>query len=317
MASRAAGGNASGWHSFGNGANRSAAGNRAAGATSTARSFSGQGRSINAVGGRSGTDSIAGTHNVAGGSRLLASNYGNARLGTAFGPYNRGYGYGRGFGYGGGFGYPYRYGWGGGWGFGFGWGFGLGFGWGWGWGGFGYASPYWWPGYYGCDPFWGWGCPGAYYGPTDYSTGYGAAPSSYQIDGYTSDNGNGGGYAPSNSNAQSQPAPAPAQDATPYVTRPQEPRNSGAGQIVYLYRKDGLMFAANDYWVTNNQVHYTVLNGGENTIDMRDFDVQRTIDENAKRGVDFSLRATPAGPGGDGSPTAWLSPLAGASVLAA
>ncbi len=86
--------------------------------------------------------------------------------------------------------------------------------------------------------------------------------------------------------------------------------------MVYLYRKDGLMFAANDYWVANNQVHYTVQNGGENTIDMRDFDVQRTIDENAKRGVDFSLRATPAGPSGD-SPSAILIPLVSAGALAA
>jgi hypothetical protein len=171
-------------------------------------------------------------------------------------------------------------------------------------GGFGY-NPYFWPAYYGCDPFWGWGCPGSYYSP-----GYSPA-SSYQIDGYTSDNGgNGGSYSAPDLNAQSQQAPA--QDSTPYVTRPQAPDNSGAGQIVYLYRKDGLMFAANDYWVANNQIHYTVLNGGENTIDMRDFDVQRTIDENAKRGVDFSLRATPAGPGG--SPAAFNTPLVGASV---
>jgi hypothetical protein len=86
------------------------------------------------------------------------------------------------------------------------------------------------------------------------------------------------------------------------------------GQTVYLYRKDGLMFAANDYWVADNQVHYTVLNGGENTIDMRDFDVQRTIDENAKRGVGFSLRATPAGPSA-GSPAAFLPPLVSASAV--
>ena len=87
--------------------------------------------------------------------------------------------------------------------------------------------------------------------------------------------------------------------------------------MVYLYRKDGLMFAANDYWVANNQVHYTVLNGGENTIDMRDFDVQRTIDENAKRGIDFSLRATPAGPSGRTLRRLRLFPLVGAAAFAA
>jgi hypothetical protein len=310
MASRAAGANASGWHSFGNSAGaRSASGANRVGSS---RSFAGNANHATASSNRS----IAGTHNLAGatgGSRLLASNYGNARLGTAFGPYNRGYGYGRGYGFGRGFGYPYRYGWGGGWGFG--WGFGFGFGWGWGWGGLGYANPYWWPGYYGCDPFWGWGCPG-YYSPE----GYGAPASSYQIDGYTSDNGgNGGSYSTPDVNNQSQPAPLQPQDSTPYVTRPQTqmPGNSVAGRTVYLYRKDGVMFAANDYWVANNQIHYTVLNGGENTIDMHDFDVQRTIDENAKRGVDFSLRATPAGPAGDGSPTASATPLLGASFLGA
>jgi hypothetical protein len=148
--------------------------------------------------------------------------------------------------------------------------------------------------------------------------GYGAndSPSSYQIDGYTNDSGPNystpySDFAP-DVDAQSQSAPAPAQNAEPSAPAVNNsappPANSGAGQTVYLYRKDGLMFAANDYWVANNQVHYTVQNGGENSIDMRDFDVQRTIDENAKRGVSFSLKPTPAGPPpADG--TASIAPL--------
>jgi hypothetical protein len=62
---------------------------------------------------------------------------------------------------------------------------------------------------------------------------------------------------------------------------------------VLLYAKDGTTYAANDYWMANNQIHYRVKYGGEGAIDINDFDMQRTVDENARRGVRFSLKPSP------------------------
>ena len=54
------------------------------------------------------------------------------------------------------------------------------------------------------------------------------------------------------------------------------------------------MLAANDYWLADGQFHYTVKYGGENVIGMDQVDVQKSIDENLKRGVKFTLKAKPA-----------------------
>jgi hypothetical protein len=60
-----------------------------------------------------------------------------------------------------------------------------------------------------------------------------------------------------------------------------------------LYLKDGTMYPASDYWLADGQLHYTVNYGGESTIDMAQVDLQRTVDENAKRGVRFTLKSSP------------------------
>lgn len=68
------------------------------------------------------------------------------------------------------------------------------------------------------------------------------------------------------------------------------------------------MLVANDYWLQEGQFHYTVKYGGENTISMDQVDLQRSVDENAKRGVKFSLKPKPAmnpsGTASNGSGTA-------------
>jgi hypothetical protein len=63
-----------------------------------------------------------------------------------------------------------------------------------------------------------------------------------------------------------------------------------------LYLKDGTMYPASDYWLADNQLHYLVNYGGEGTIDMDQLDLQRTVDENAKRGVRFTLKSNPNTP---------------------
>jgi hypothetical protein len=63
---------------------------------------------------------------------------------------------------------------------------------------------------------------------------------------------------------------------------------------VLVYLKDGTMLVANDYWLQDGQFHYTVKYGGENAIGMDQVDLQRSVDENARRGVKFSLKPKPA-----------------------
>ncbi|MGH7839075.1 MAG: hypothetical protein ACREQC_14785, partial [Candidatus Binataceae bacterium] len=60
-----------------------------------------------------------------------------------------------------------------------------------------------------------------------------------------------------------------------------------------LYLKDGTTLTASDYWIENNEIHYTIDYGTGGTISLNDFDLQRTVDENSKRGVTFTLRPNP------------------------
>jgi len=71
--------------------------------------------------------------------------------------------------------------------------------------------------------------------------------------------------------------------------------------------KDGTMYTATDYWLADNELHYVVNDGDESTILLDQFDLQRTVDENAERGVPFTLKPNPE----ESSPA--LSPDNGAS----
>ncbi len=53
------------------------------------------------------------------------------------------------------------------------------------------------------------------------------------------------------------------------------------------------MSAASDYWLADGKLHYIVNYAGESTVDLDDVDLQRTVDENAKRGVRFTLKPGP------------------------
>jgi len=228
--------------------------------------------------------------------------------GGAFGnaTFSRG-GFDRGFG-------GWRGGWGGGWGWrgggwgccgfgwGFGWGFGLGWGLGFGWGGWGW-DPWWWgPSYawyppYAYQPYWDWppygpvlypsypeyNAPGPYPYNNDYN-GPSSAPSSdstygpYSSDGYTNR----------------------AEPGTPLAVEQNDNNNPATANVaisapsVLVYLKDGTMLVANDYWLDGGQFHYTVKYGGESQIALDQVDVQKSIDENAKRGVKFTMKPRPA-----------------------
>ncbi len=69
-----------------------------------------------------------------------------------------------------------------------------------------------------------------------------------------------------------------------------------------LYLKDGSSFAVSEYWLTEGKLHYFTSYGGENAVDQSQIDLQRTVDENAARGVAFTLHPAPAGAGDAATP---------------
>jgi hypothetical protein len=196
-----------------------------------------------------------------------------------------GFGFRNGFGFRGGFGC-----WGCGFGRGFGWGWG---GWGWGWG------PYYGLGYY------PWGWPG-YYDDPGYSINYG-------------DNGNysSSDNGPADNNSGNYNAGPVAPDNPADVAPPSPNDNAVTGDVsasrptVLLYLKDGTTYAASDYWLQDGMLHYTVNYGGESTLNMDDLDLQRTVNENARRGINFSLHPNPTSanpqPSSNGFPAAGSS----------
>src|ERR1700730_15736487 len=146
--------------------------------------------------------------------------------------------------------------------FGLGWGLGFGFGWG----------PT-------CGPYWGWGfgCNALpYYSYGYYNSGYSAPPS------------NG-----------LQPEPAmPSQESGPFSYEyppPDTSQNSiSAEQFeIALYLKDGTVYAVSNYWLAGGKLVYQTNYGGENSIDLDQIDMQKTVDVNASRGVEFTLRPKP------------------------
>jgi hypothetical protein len=142
----------------------------------------------------------------------------------------------------------------------FGSGFGLGF-------GYGY-----------CDPFWG--CPG--YGFGGYGSYYNGGYYGNQIYNQSTDESSvSNEFNPSRSWFPSAPA--------------EEGGGGGAtsGPEVALFLKDGTVYAITDYWVADNKLHYVTNYGGENSIPLDQIDMQRTVDANAKRGINITLRPTP------------------------
>jgi hypothetical protein len=138
--------------------------------------------------------------------------------------------------------------------------YGPGYGYGYGWAGFypwGFGLGLYFDGI--CDPWWSFDC------DTDGYPGYGYY----------------GPYAPelySGSSGSDESAAAGSE---------------GPQDSTVLYLNDGTSFAVSDYWVADYKLHYVTDDGRENVIDLNEIDVQRTVDENAARGVDFTLKPAP------------------------
>jgi hypothetical protein len=130
-----------------------------------------------------------------------------------------------------------------------------------------------------CNPFWAepwaFGCDS--FGYLDGFGGYNAA---YQQE------------LPESSAQPTQEEPA---EQSIYIP-PQEssPEEIQAEKILFvLYMKDGALYAVTNYWIADGKLHYLTSYGGENTIEMSDLDLQKTVDVNTKRGVDFTLKPRP------------------------
>jgi hypothetical protein len=264
------------WHSFGRSGENFAVTTRASSAISSGRTTRSFGNSR--VGSSAFTNSGVGRNSFVGGNRFGGSAFSprESSLGRGFG--NRGFG---GFG-------EFGRGWRGGFGRGGCWNCGWGWGWGWPYWGFGWGYPGWlypgfaWGGYwdpYWYDPAWGWdNYDFGYY--TDSPTGNYNGNSVYS----------GSPNTPLDFDYDSSPNEnSPSSQASP-DTNPTTGNVAESKPTVLLYLKDGTMYVATDYWLSGSKLHYVVSYGGESTIDMDQFDLQRTVDENAKRGIRISLR---------------------------
>jgi hypothetical protein len=119
------------------------------------------------------------------------------------------------------------------------------------------------PGFNSCSPFWGWnfGC-----GAFDYGDSLYAYPPAFGYDG-------------------------PAEPD--YIPVPSDHGTTGDEDEAVLYLKDGTIYLISDYWLANNQIHYVTGDGAEHTIDLAQVDLQQTVNVNANRGVNFTLRPEP------------------------
>jgi hypothetical protein len=72
----------------------------------------------------------------------------------------------------------------------------------------------------------------------------------------------------------------------------------GSRDLPQLYLKDGSVYNVTDYWLVNNQLHFTTLDvsgtkWNEHTIDFDQLDLQKTVEVSDQRGFRFVLRDEP------------------------
>lgn len=65
------------------------------------------------------------------------------------------------------------------------------------------------------------------------------------------------------------------------------------GPDTLIYLADGTNYAVANYWLAGGDLHYVTSYGAEDAMPIGQIDLQRTVDANAARGVQFTLRPTP------------------------
>jgi hypothetical protein len=66
--------------------------------------------------------------------------------------------------------------------------------------------------------------------------------------------------------------------------------------VLVVYLRDGSGYGVTDYWVADSMLHFVTTYDAQKSIPFEDVDWQRTVDENASRGVYFKLSYAPAAP---------------------
>jgi len=117
---------------------------------------------------------------------------------------------------------------------------------------------------WGCSPFWGWtyGCNALPIYPSSYGSGF---------ENYVT---------------------VPSYESTAYVY------GAEGRDLVWLYLKDGSVYAVTDYWFVNGDVHFNAVGEGgvqsaEQVIGLDELDAQKTSDVNTARGFRVVMRDEP------------------------
>jgi hypothetical protein len=156
-------------------------------------------------------------------------------------------------------------------------------------GGFGFG--------FGCDPLWNFGCdafgPGYGYG---YGGGYGNYnPATESIQADSSSDASSADYGgPSVWRNPPTNDSSPESGDTSGSSASQSSSSAAGNSYTVIYLQDGTSFAVADYWVADGKLHYVTSYGGENAVDLNQFDIERTTEENATRGVTVTLRGAAA-----------------------
>ena len=74
----------------------------------------------------------------------------------------------------------------------------------------------------------------------------------------------------------------------------QNPNPRAPAPTMMLYFTDGSTIAASDWWVARGRLQYITTSGTTGSMDISQLDLEQTIEQNEKRGLDFHLRFTPS-----------------------
>jgi hypothetical protein len=88
---------------------------------------------------------------------------------------------------------------------------------------------------------------------------------------------------------------APSCESGPFSWEESPGFNSGGAAPkprvpVVIYLRDGTSYGVTDYWLSAGKLSYLTTYGGENSIPVEMLDLQKTVDENAAQGLEFTLR---------------------------
>ncbi len=68
------------------------------------------------------------------------------------------------------------------------------------------------------------------------------------------------------------------------------PKEPAEGVVTVLVFTDGSQYGVTDYWLEAGKLHYVPIYGGANAAEVGKIDLQKTVDFNSARGVEFVLR---------------------------